>query len=58
MAPTFELSGSRVVKSLRYLLLLSCLAMVTACGQKGDLYFPESTHAASVPVALEKYGLF
>lgn len=46
------------MKSLRCLLLLSCLAMVTACGQKGDLYFPDQKASADVVSMLESYGLF
>jgi predicted small lipoprotein YifL len=49
------------MKSLRCLLICACLFAVTACGQKGDLYFPDrkSQQAAGETVTvLEHYGLF
>ena len=54
-------SGKEAVKIIRIILTLACLNLVVACGQKGDLYFPEqragiAAFAGSVSW-LESYGL-
>lgn len=50
------------MRSLRYILIIGCLFSLVACGQKGDLYFPDEKSAASGSRAgetlLVSYGLF
>ena len=49
------------MKIVRIILTLACLSQLVACGQKGDLYFPEqrAEFAASAESVswLESYGL-
>jgi predicted small lipoprotein YifL len=49
------------MKSLRCLFISVCLFAVTACGQKGDLYFPDKHSqqgGSKTATVLEHYGLF
>jgi len=54
--------GISLMKIVRIILVLACLNFVVACGQKGDLYFPEQRagiSALSGSVSwLENYGFF
>ncbi len=50
------------MKSLRLLFIVGCMSMLVACGQKGDLYFPDNKTDTS-NLMLERalwvsYGLF
>jgi len=53
--------GISLVKIVRLILILVCLSLLVACGQKGDLYFPEQRTGVVALVEsvswLENYGL-
>jgi len=54
--------GIFLVKIVRIFLTLVCLNLVVACGQKGDLYFPEQRAGIAASAGsvswLENYGFF